>query len=262
MHGVPDAGTVLVDLSLGFIIGLLGGLTGGGGGFFLAPYLMLVSNFSPTEAAGTSLSQVFANSATASLRNFLRRRPLDGRLAAVLAAGMMPGAVFGPVLLRGMATSTHQLIFGGVLFAAGVYLLLPQRDAPEGRKAGPGGIAGMFFVALGAGFLSSMLGIGAGFIHVPLIIYLLSMNPRDAAATSQAAMVCSSLAGLGMYAVQGEVDWLTAAVFLPGTVGGAALGSWAATRVAPAFLRGVIAVICWILSAQLIWKGLQTGHFS
>lgn len=78
------------------------------------------------------------------------------------------------------------------------------------------------FVGLAGGFLSGLFGVGGGIVMVPLLIALVGMDQRRAAATSLAAIVPTAIAGTITYLVQGEVDLLAAVLVAIGGV----IGSW------------------------------------
>jgi len=85
----------------------------------------------------------------------------------------------------------------------------------------------IWFVAIGlvAGFLSGLFGVGGGILIVPALVLLAGFEQKRAAGTSLAAIVPTSLVGVGSYALTGHVDWLAALLLAAGAVGGAQLGS-------------------------------------
>lgn len=108
------------------------------------------------------------------------------------------------------------------------------------------------FLLAGAagGLLSGAFGVGGGVIMVPLLLLLTRLDERRAAATSLAAIVPASLAGVVTYALRGDVAVLAAVLIAGAAMGGSAVG----TRI----LRRVrIDVFRWLLVALLVAAALQ-----
>lgn len=140
-------------------------------------------------------------------------------------------------------------------------------------------------LVLGAatGLLSGLFGIGGGVILVPMLVMILGFQQRLAAGTSVAAILPAAVIGGIGYAVQGNVDWIAAALLAAGVIVGAQIGSYLLSRVPTGFLRwmfmafllGVIVSlwfvvpqrddvieINWITGALLVLTGLITGVLS
>jgi hypothetical protein len=219
-------------LAIGFAASIFGSLIGLGGGFMVIPIMRLAFNTPPALLAGTSLVFVFANTG-ASAVGYIRQRRVDFALATPLIIGGIPGSVIGAYLVRWFTPKGFDLAYGCTLVFLAV-LVLAQRSstlrAPHART-----FAHAWPVALAAGLLvgilSSLFGIGAGLVLVPLLLVAAKMPPHIVAATSGFTIVCTAPVGIIAHALTGNVDWLSA---LPLVVGGVAGGS-----LAPAISRRV-----------------------
>jgi len=114
---------------LGFIAGGYGTLIGAGGGFILAPSLLLIY---PDEAPETltviSLCVVFFNSLSGTLA-YLRSGRIDFKAGVIFALATMPGAVAGALTTAAISRARFNLLFGILLIIVAVFLVLTPRRA-------------------------------------------------------------------------------------------------------------------------------------
>jgi uncharacterized membrane protein YfcA len=108
-------------------------------------------------------------------------------------------------------------------------------------------------IGLVAGLFSALFGVGGGIVVVPLLIVLASFPPKQATATSLAAIVVTAVAGVVVYALRGEVDVaLAALVGLPATIGvllGTALQQrMSGTAIRLLFAGLLVGVSVWLLA--------------
>jgi uncharacterized membrane protein YfcA len=186
-------------IPLGFVIGAYGTLIGAGGGFVLVPVLLLFYPQATTETiAGISLAVVFFNA-------------LSGLL---VSAATIPGAILGALTTPYMPRRLFDGIFGFLLIAVSVFLFVKPGGREEAARPCPpnhrectmteaDGTVHRFsyhqplgiVVSMAVGFLSSLLGIGGGIIHVPVLIHLLNFPVHIATATSQFVLTNMALTG-------------------------------------------------------------------
>lgn len=108
-------------------------------------------------------------------------------------------------------------------------------------------------VGLAAGFLSGLFGIGGGTVIVPALV-LVGLTQRQAAATSLAAIVPTSVSGVLSYATGGDVDWIAAVLLACGMVVGSQIGSWLLSRLPELLLRWLYAVfLVFVIVSQLVF---------
>lgn len=112
----------------------------------------------------------------------------------------------------------------------------------------------LVLIGFSAGTLGSMLGLGGGFLVVPALMLLRSLEPRIATGTAVAVIVPTMLITLWRRGIQGHVAWPLAGVIAVGAVGGAFLGSWLAGIVPGAWIRRVFAVVLVGLAALLFFR--------
>nr|WP_279324748.1 sulfite exporter TauE/SafE family protein [Bifidobacterium felsineum] len=100
----------------------------------------------------------------------------------------------------------------------------------------PRGLIIMAVVGVAVGVLSGMFGIGGGTVIVPALVWL-GLTQRHAAATSMMAIVPTAVSGVISYAVEGDVDWIVAAIVFAGMLVGGQIGSWLLSKLPEVVLR-------------------------
>lgn len=259
--------------AFGAFVGAYGTLVGAGGGFLVVPALLWVAGVPPAVAAGTSLVVVLFNACSGTFA-YARERLVDWRTALLFAAATVPGSLLGPRLLRFVPEKAFLAAFGILLIAISAWLLL--RPAPS-RAERPGsgsvtrtitdargntyhlsfnplwGVVLSFFV----GFLSSMLGIGGGVIHVPVLIYALGFPAHLAIATSHATLAVSAAVGVAEHARLGHVLWAPALATGCGALGGAQLGARLSRRVKGLLVVRALALAIALVGLRCLWTGLR-----
>jgi uncharacterized membrane protein YfcA len=216
--------TIALLVGVGAMVGLLSGLFGVGGGFLLTPLLMFLG-VSPMVAAASGSAAIVAAATTGTLEHS-RAGTVDYRMGLMLFVGGAIGSVGGVDLLRwlnrlGPANSVIRMLYVVMLGAIGTFMLvesvrtwrhgtymaerrflpLPRRgwvDALPLRMRFPRSEIEVSFlvpVALGvlAGVLAALMGVGGGFIMVPLMLYVLRMRMHVVAGTSllQILLTCT-----------------------------------------------------------------------
>lgn len=244
---------VLLGL-LGFSVGAFGTLVGAGGGFILVPILLLLYPDRPPEVITAMSLVVVLGNATSGTVAYARQRRIDIRSGLAFATATLPGAIAGAIVVKHIDRTTFNLVFAVVLAAIGVYLLLPRpvvtiREPLRGRGVVHRQLTdrdGVTFVyayrgwqglAISAvvGFVSSLLGIGGGIVHVPVMAIVLRFPVHIATATSHMVLALMALEAVAVHLADGTLGWgetlAQAAMMAVGAVGGAQLGARLSGRV-------------------------------
>ena len=267
-------------LLLGFGTGSYGVLVGAGGGFILAPALIIFFDMEPTVVAGTSLALVGINALSGS-QVYRRMGLVDYRSGLLFAAAAIPGAVLAPFILTTVADGTFRILLGGLLLGLAVLMMLRPRTAQASRKREPAGrpsrlvrsrrisvpggavyeyrfneaLAMSFNVFLG--FMSSFFGTGGGFLRTPILIYAFNFPVLVAVATSIFTITFYTTAGAITHASLGHVDWYPTFVWAGiGLVGGAQVGARLASRVGSVWVLRLLLVLVLGLGLTLLIQGI------
>jgi hypothetical protein len=268
----------LLLIPLGFAVGTFGTLVGAGGGFVLVPVLLLLY---PHEDAASltsiSLTVVFFNAASGSIA-YARLRRIDYFTGLIFAAAATPGAIAGAYLVGAVPRQTFDVLFGGILLLLAAYtawaagrtaaIRTPVRGWGVTTRTMPGEEGQIFrysynlpqgiAYSVGVGFISSLLGIGGGVIHVPIMITLLRFPVHVAVATSHFVLALISISGVAVHISNGDLEGanLARALLLAvGVVPGAQMGARLAQRVHGPLIVRLLAIALVALGARLIMAG-------
>jgi len=273
---------VFLLLAMGGSVGLLSGLFGVGGGFLLTP-LLIFAGVPAAVAVGTAVNQVAAASVSGVLAHW-RRGNVDLRMGLLMLAGGLAGALIGVAifsLLKRLGQIEVAIPLSYVLFLGSVGLLMlgesliamvrrrfgtpkPQRQHahfwihrlpfkmrfPKSRlyiSAIPPLVLG-----LAVGILTSVMGVGGGFLLVPAMIYVLGMPTVMAIGTSLFQIVFIAALVTFLQAVTNQnVDAVLAILLLAGGVIGAQFGTRLGSRLRALHLRGLLALLVIAVAARL-----------
>lgn len=244
----------------GALVGTYGTLVGAGGGFLVVPALLILLELPHPLAVGTSLAVVTFNAVSGTWA-YARRGLVRWRLALAFAAATVPGGLLGPHLLPHIPQRVFTLAFGVLLIGVAAWLIL-KPSTPAGDAAPPltpVKWAWGLVLSFAVGFLSALLGIGGGIIHVPVLIYALGFPIHLAIATSHATLALSAAVSVGEHARLGHVRWDLALPMGLGALAGAQLGAILSRRIAtPALVRALGAAIA-LVGIRCLWTGLSHG---
>jgi len=215
--------TLSLGMMAGAVVGLVLGLTGGGGSILAVPMLIYVVGVtSPHVAIGTSAVAVAA-SAAVNLVLHARQGTVKWRCAILFALVGATGAWVGAAL--GKATNGQNLLalFGAVMITVGLLMLRrrSEGDNPDVRLDMQSiAILGPRLVATGAatGFASGYFGIGGGFLIVPSLLFATNMPMMAAVGSSLLAVAAFGATTAISYGSSGLADWALAGVFVAGRV--------------------------------------------
>jgi uncharacterized membrane protein YfcA len=207
---------------VGGFVGAYGTLIGAGGGFVLVPFLlMLYPAESPEVITSISLAVVFFNALSGSLA-YARHGRIDYQAGGQFAVATIPGAILGALSTAYMPRRVFDMVLGVLMImGAGVLLWRPLRV--ESRTTAPDACyplhtvverdgsthtfsynskTGIWLSVL-VGYLSSLLGIGGGIMHVPALVHLLNFPVHIATATSHFVLAVMAATGTTVHVVTG-----------------------------------------------------------
>jgi uncharacterized membrane protein YfcA len=246
----------------GFLVGVLVGTTGVGGGSLMTPALILVFGTAPATAIGTDLAYAAVTKTVGGWRHW-RSGTVDMTIARWLAVGSVPGALGGVWVLRRLEDalgkdsfdSTLLQMVGGALLFTGLAVLVrvvllrvkADRDTidPFERRHKIAAV----LVGVSVGFVLGLTSAGSGALIAVALIMVYRLTPRRVVGTDvfHAAILLwvASLAHL----VSGNVDLALAGNILIGSIPGVWIGSGLATRLPEGTLRPALAIV--LLAAGL-----------
>ena len=239
-------------IPVGFIVGTFGTLVGAGGGFILMPVLLLLyPGERPEIITSISLAVVFFNALSGSVA-YARMKRIDYKSGWLFSIASVPGAILGALTTGYIPRQLFDAIFGVLMVVVSVFLLVrPNNEKTMERTASTPLWEGSFTAGGGAnhtysyspikgaaliffvGYISSVLGIGGGIIHVPALVHLLNFPVHIATATSHFVLAITSLTGTLVHIATGTFSHgVRRTICLSiGVLIGAQLGARLSTRV-------------------------------
>ena len=224
---------------IGLFGGILSGLLGLGGGVIILPLLTLIGRVPLKLATGTSLVHVMVAAATGMLSHY-RAGKVDSKGGFLLGGVGIAGGFLGSFLSVPLSVRALNLIFLFLVALAIFLLFIPLKsDAGDYIKGSFNKTEGIL-VGLGCGFLVGLLGVGGGFILIPLMIYLLKIPLRETIGTSLLIILISSVGTFGPKYGVGHIDITITLLVVSGSVGGALLGAYISRKVHVKYLRFIL----------------------
>lgn len=251
---------------IGFFAGLLGALTGIGGGVLLTPILALHFGIPIREAIGTSLVAVITTSAASSSVH-LQRHTTDIRLGMTLELATSLGAAVMAYLVGYFNRNVLEGLFAAFLLYSSITILskggklsgedvpLPQNGQipPYEPQRYPLGLS----ASLVAGVLSGLLGIGGGPIKVPVMFIFMNVPLMVATATSNFMIGVTAAASAIVYYRRGDIMPDIAAPLAVGVFLGSLLGARLAPRVHTKIVVYLLVAIMLYLAGHLAFHLLR-----
>ena len=262
-----------------FVAGLLGALTGLGGGVVIVPVLALLFHVDLRYAIGASLISVIATSSGAAVA-YVREGFSNVRIGMFLEVATTLGAVGGAYLAARVSTPAIGIIFGvTLLYSAWSSFREPSNETPHPPNALAGklnlrgdypsnnarvsyiaqNIPAGFGIMFIAGMLSGLLGIGSGAVKVLAMDHAMKLPFKVSTTTSNFMIGVTAAASAGIYLGRGYVAPGLAAPVMLGVLAGSLLGAHLLVRIRVPVLRVVFAVVIVALGVEMIYSG-ATGR--
>jgi uncharacterized membrane protein YfcA len=266
---------VFLLFGMGIAVGFISGMFGIGGGFLMTPLLIFTGI--PPAVAVASVTTHIAASSFSGVMSYWRRRALDPALAVMLLVGGVVGTgggvwLFSTLRALGQLDITIGLSYVTLLGAVGALMVIESlRAILRSRQGRPveirrGGshtwIHGLplkmrfkqsgiyvstipvYAIGFLIGFIGAIMGIGGGFLLVPMLIYLLRVPTNVVIGTSMLlTLVTMALATLMHASTNHLVDAVLALILMVGGVTGAQFGARASQRIRSEQLRLLLGLL-------------------
>jgi uncharacterized protein len=268
--------TALIGLG-SLVAGLLGSLTGLGGGVVLIPLLTLVFGVDIRYAIGASLVSVIATSSGAAAA-YVREGFTNIRIGMFLEIATTLGAVAGAALATLLAPNAIAVVFGIVLLVSTYLSVRTNHDPGEELPPDPlavrleldGSYPSLsgdrpyrvrsvpvgFALMTVAGALSGLLGIGSGAVKVLAMDQAMRIPFKVSTATSNFMIGVTAAASAGVYLTRGYIDPGLAMPVMLGVTLGAVIGARVLAGTRTAVLRWVFAGVILVLGVEMIVNGI------
>ncbi|WP_028167955.1 sulfite exporter TauE/SafE family protein [Bradyrhizobium elkanii] len=266
---------IFLVLAMGAAVGFVSGMFGIGGGFLMTPLLIFIG-IAPAVAVASVASHIAASSFSGAL-SYWRRRAIDPALALILLSGGTIGTALGVWtftylrslgqldLMIGLSYVVLLTAVGTAMAYEGLRAMLRTRRGGAATLRRPGShgwihglplkmrfkrskiylsIIPVIFVGLVIGFIGAVMGIGGGFILVPLMIYLLRVPTSTVIGTSMVLTLVTMIFATLLHAVTNHlVDAVLALILMVGGVTGAQFGARAGQKIRGEHLRLLLGLL-------------------
>ncbi len=277
-------------LGLGGTVGLLSGLFGVGGGFLLTPLLMMLG-VPPAVAVASDTNQIVAASTSGTIAHSSNKN-VDFKIGFIILIGGLIGGSLGALLVKALrslgnfdfvlkvAYVVMLLLVGGFMFIESLNSLRKKKleTAVPGRAPAvtrlmkklparmyfevsgiESSVIALFALGLLIGALSALMGVGGGFIMLPIMIYLIGMPTHKAVGTSIFVVIFTAInVTIAQSVLNHTVDLMLAIVLLIGSSIGAQFGALLGRKLKGEQLRVAFSVIVLLVMVKMLVSLLAT----
>ena len=270
----------LILLLGAYAAGLLGSLTGLGGGVIVIPLLTLDFGIDFHYAIGAALVASIATS-SGSASAYVKEGMTNIRLGMFLEIATSVGAVLGAVIALWMPTNAIAVIFGVVLFFTAVmqnrqkvdhvgvkgsalamklklFGSYPTKEGVQNYELT--NVPGGFLIMVAAGALSGLLGIGSGVLKVLAMDSCMKVPFKVSTTTSNFMIGVTAVTSAVVYLQRGYIEPGIAFPIMVGVLGGALTGAKLLKHLDVRLLRKIFAIAILLVAVNMIYNGLM-GKF-
>jgi len=277
---------ILIPVGLGLVVGLLSGLFGVGGGFLMTP-LLIMFGIPSTVAAATDSNQIVAASTSGTYAHW-KVGNVDFKMGLYLLVGGFIGGLIGVQAIKilhamGNADFVIKMTYVLMLGIVGTYMLIESLNSMRKKKVETvkiekesaltkflkslplqtqfeksGVTHSLLLPVLFGGFvgiLAAIMGVGGGFLMVPVMVYILRMPMHVVVGTSlfQILFNCIEVTFLQAY-TNHSVDFILAVLLLLGSTVGAQVGAVAGRKLKGEQLKIILAVIVLVVTVKIVFE--------
>jgi len=277
---------IFLVFGMGLTVGFISGMFGIGGGFLMTPLLIFIG-ISPAVSVASVTSHIAASSFTGAI-NYWRKRAVDISLALMLLAAGIVGTAAGVwlfTMLRavdqldlviGLSYVTLLTTVGALMINEGVQAELRARRGGPATLRRPGShtfvhglplkmrfkrskiyvsVIPVWGIGFMIGFIGAVLGIGGGFLLVPMLIYFLRVPTATVIGTSMVMTLITMTSATVMHAATNHlVDAVLALILMVGGVIGAQFGAHTGQRMRAERLRLLLGLLVFMVGMRFAYE--------
>jgi uncharacterized membrane protein YfcA len=264
---------ILLALVFGILIGTISSLVGIGGGILFMPVSIFIFGFSLKEAIVISLFSMTGLNISASIR-YMKMRLINYRLSVLYNLWDFPGVIVGAWITTIITQNILSGICGALVIFLGILLfrknnkhnpeknpdIKSEKNNIDNGKIGVSSPVIASISSFSGGFISGLGGVGGGTADTTTMI-LLGLDPKEAAATSEFAMVFTSISGVLIHILfgtfNGSLLWPT--IMTLGAIIGAQMGTYLTTKVKSKIIGQILAIFALYTGILLILLMFDIG---
>lgn len=264
---------IVRDGSFGFLVGILIGLTGIGGGVVIQPILILMLGLSPVSSVGTGLLFIMVTNSVGAITH-IRMRNIRPRRALLFLCGSVPSVLIVPYAVNRLisqygATIVNHYLQSGmalVMLTTAMFMLLQhlflretlETEAQVYYRGGPFLLRQKLAAIASGGVIGALIGatsVGGGVLIIPVMLWL---NASIAEAVGSSLVIALLLSGLGgfVYLIEGNIHLLTVLTLCLGSIPGVMLGSRLTRRIPERILLTIVVILVTVSGVCLLVNSL------
>ncbi len=266
---------MLLSAMLGALVGAILGLTGAGGGILAVPALAVGMHWPMQQAAPVALIAVAIGAAVGALEG-LRHGLVRYKAAGLIAISGFPLVYLGQTIANKLSQSALQACFSAVmlLVAYRLYKQVSQKSTSESElpfgKARINPDSGKFIwsiptaallASIGGttGFMTGLLGVGGGFVIVPMLRKFTEVSMQGIVATSLMVIALVGASGVGSALIrQTPIPWGSASIFTATTVIGMLVGRKLIKNISPSHVQIGFSLVLTLVALGLLASALMS----
>ena len=257
----------------GFLVGMLMGMTGIGGGVVIQPILILMMGLSPVSSVGTGLLFIMVTNSVGAITH-IKMRNIRPRRTLLFLCGSVPGVLIVPFAANWFITqygpaAVNRFLQNGialVMLTTATFMLLQhiflkknmETEAQVYCRGGPFPLRKKLATIASGGVIGTLIGatsIGGGVLIIPVMLWL---NASIAEAVGSSLVISLLLSGLGslVYLFEGHIQLQTVATLALGSIPGVILGSRLTRRIPERILLIIIVFLVAVSGTCLLVNSL------
>ncbi len=247
---------------LGIAAGILSGLFGIGGGIVIVPSLIVIFGLDILDANAVSLAAMLLPVGILGVWAYYKEGYVNIGESLWVALGLFLGSFVGGGIAVNIGESLLAKLYAGILIYIAIsYFQLPKyfrkkqpiekEEKPREKKS----FWAFVLIGLAAGVFAGLFGKGGGLVIVPMLIHFFHYDSRSAAATSLAALQLPvGLPSVLIYAENGHLNLLFAALIALGIFVGVLIGSKIGIKIPPSIFKKIYAVFLLAVAVYMAFE--------
>jgi len=238
--------------SIGILGGIISGLIGIGGGVIMVPILMYIMNFDAKTATAMSMVQVLFSSISGTIFNYFHKT-IRVKYALYFGLSSMGFSFLGSFLTKYIDNFVIKIVYIIVAIAILVLFLVRKNDSREEIAYCNRRLFVIIPAGAVAGFIGGLLGLGGGFLFVPILVSFFCFPVKIAVGTSLMAVFLNSIPGVIGKIISVDFNVFFALLIGIGSIGGSRLGTYLNKKLSPKAIKTIFVIILATAMVRIIF---------